>query len=235
MNQIFKLKDTVFDYLSPKRRRTLGPSPTTPAHREHSYLPASEPQGRKAQAAIRGRLHKVLPPPSDTRFTTGSRKRARESECDIFINESLGSEISPDESASQITAAETFVTYPPTEEEEDTEELGEEIEEDVVEESEVSPEDKVAEYLARQAELELRKDAIAQVKATGDWHAGEIYLFERLSLRSFEAVFPQEWKNEFPTLPEDIFGKAKKPTLFTYNYSNSQTGGFPNHQIVGKD
>jgi hypothetical protein len=226
MNQLFKLKDSVTDYLSPKRRRTVGPS--TPSYQEHSYEPTSEPQGRKAQAALRSRLDKAHPSSSDAIFAAGSRKRAREDECDTIFTEShhSGSEISPDESASQITVAENSVSDPPTVEGEGSEELEEDLEDDLEEEPEVSPEDKVAEYLARQAELELRKGAIAEVKAKGDWHPDEVFLFERLSLRSFEALLPADWKREFPTLPEDLFGSAKETTLFNYNCSNSQHGRF---------
>lgn len=216
------------DYLSPKRRRTLGP--TTPSHHEHSYDPASEPQGQKARAALRGRLDGNQSSPSDLRFATNSRKRAREEDCDTAVTDShlSGSEISPDESASQITVAQTSITDPTEgdEEEQDDDELEEEIEEDMedMEDEEVSPEDKVAEYLARQAELELRKDAIAEVKAKGDWHPDEVYLFERLSLRSFEVVFPAEWKRELPTLPADLFGNDNETTLINNNCRSTHTG-----------
>ena len=107
-------------------------------------------------------------------------------------------------------------------------ELGEEIQEDLMyedlEEEEVSPEDKVAEYLARQAELALRKEAIAEVKAKGDWHPDEVFLFERLSMRSFEEVFPADWKREFPTLSADLFTADEKNAFINFNCGSTQLG-----------
>jgi hypothetical protein len=158
------------------------------------------------------------------------------------------SEISPDESASQITPVDgsegESVTDSPTEEEAiddleeneldgdevEEDELEEEIEEDPMEEDleedEVSPEDKVAEYLARQAELALRKEAIAEVKAKGDWHPDEVFLFERLSMRSFEEIFPATWKMEFPTLSGELFTTVPKNTFVNFNCASSALGEF---------
>jgi hypothetical protein len=116
------------------------------------------------------------------------------------------------------------ITDPTTEETEENDSLDQALEEDL--EVQISPEDKVAEYLARQAELALRKEAIAEVKAKGDWHPGEIFLFERLSMRSFEELFPAEWKVDFPTLSGDLFTTIRDNTFINYNCGSSASGGF---------
>lgn len=235
MEQLYKLKDVFIGYLSPKRRRTVGPS--TPSNQlsaeHHFYEPTSEPQGQKSQAALRNRINIKHHPQPDTRFGPGSRKRAREDEYDLAGRGThhASFEISPDESASQIALVDESETEslsdPPTDDEqidELEEELEEDFEEEDIEEEEVSPEDKVAEYLARQAELALRKEAIAEVKAKGGWHPNEVFLFERLSMRSFEEVFPADWKVEFPTLSAELFTRVQKSTFVNYNCKSSHAG-----------
>ncbi|KAI6711592.1 hypothetical protein JHW43_005870 [Diplocarpon mali] len=60
---------------------------------------------------------------------------------------------------------------------------------------------KVEEYLARQAELASKRENIEKVKATGEWHPDAVFLYERLVLRSFEPLIPADWHYDFPTLP----------------------------------
>jgi len=226
MDQLLRLKDSVIDYLSPKRRRTVGPGTPSQGTEQHSYEPASEPQGKKARNALHDRIHAKLPSPSDTRFGPGSRKRPRKDESNFAASNShhTDSEISPDESASQITAVEESEVELVSDHLVVEDELGEEIVEDLEEEAQVSPEDKVAEYLARQAELALRKEAIAEVKAKGNWHSDEVFLFERLSMRSFEELFPAEWKVDFPTLPGLLFTPSRENTFINYNCGSSASG-----------
>lgn len=236
MDQLYRLKETVIGYLSPKRRRTTGPTTPSPqlSSEQHLYEPASEPQGQRAQAALRRRIAAKYLSPPDSRFGSGSRKRAREDEYDITEIDSryTSSEISPEESASQITHADetkgVAASDLPTEEgiDELEEELEEDLVQEVVEEEEISSQDKVAEYLARQAELTLRKEAIAEVRANGGWHPDEVFLFERLSMRSFEEVFPAEWKVDFPTLSGDLFTTVQEITFVDYNFGSSAAGEF---------
>lgn len=101
----------------------------------------------------------------------------------------------------------------------------EEIEEDPVDEQAVG-EAKVQEYLARQAELALRKEEVERVKAAGDWHPDEIYLFERLSMRSFEQIIPAEWKVDLPSLPESLFTTDPEKMFVKSNYRTSYSGMF---------
>lgn len=82
MNQIFRLRDSLVGFLSPaaKRRRTVGPQ--TPSNEfgsaQHFYMPASEPHDKRSQAFANRRVNKKRLAPSDTKFSAGSRKRARE-------------------------------------------------------------------------------------------------------------------------------------------------------------
>ena len=239
MNQITRLKDSVFGFFTPKpidalpaakRRRTIGlGTPSKDLTAEHVYEPISEPRGEKAQAALHSRLSKKY-------FSSSIRgnplKRSRED--DGNDNERLddvqeglrvnstdhtenGDDLSPGDSSSQVTP-----NYDEDEEEDredrDEEEYDEENEDndDPIDE-EATAREKVEEYLARQAELALKRDVIAEVKQQGTWHPDEVFLFERLSLRSFEALIPQEWQIDFGTLPEDLFHQDKDKVLINHN------------------
>ncbi|KIN00280.1 hypothetical protein OIDMADRAFT_82128, partial [Oidiodendron maius Zn] len=89
---------------------------------------------------------------------------------------------------------------------------------------EITAEEKVKEYLDRQAELALRKEAIDEVKAQGTWHPDEVFLFERLSMRSFEELLPASWQIDFPTLPETLFTTSPEKTFINYNCGSSSRG-----------
>ncbi|KUJ16127.1 uncharacterized protein LY89DRAFT_553130, partial [Mollisia scopiformis] len=107
------------------------------------------------------------------------------------------------------------------------EEEEEEVEEDEVEISAkeaAAAEARVKEYLARQAELALRREDIEKAKAAGHWHPDAIILFERLSLRSFEEVLPSDYQIDFPTLPEDIFAPSGIDTFVNHNCRPAHTG-----------
>lgn len=225
MDQLFKLKNTFVRYLSPKRRRTTGPAtpPHTPNAAEHAYLPASEPKDKKTKAGLTTKINQKYLSPSDTRFAGGSRKRARED--DEFAEEG-DYEISPDESISQITplaksCRDSVVS--PTSEVEESEVEESEVGVDIPKE-EISADDKVQEYLDRQAELALRRGAIEEVRAQGNWHPDEMFLFERLSMRSFEELLPADWQIDFPTLPPTLFTMDPDKTFINFNCGTSSRG-----------
>jgi hypothetical protein len=221
MDQLFKLKNTFIQYLSPKRRRTVGPPtpPHTPGAAEHAYLPTSEPKDKKTKAALGTKINPKYLSPSDTRFARGSRKRARED--DEFADDG-DSEVSPDESISQVTPVEKSrhdsVISPASDVEES------EVGVDDPEEEEISADDKVQEYLDRQAELALRRGAIEEVRAQGNWHPDEMFLFERLSMRSFEELLPATWQIDFPTLPKTLFTTDPDKTFINFNCGTSSRG-----------
>lgn len=83
---------------------------------------------------------------------------------------------------------------------------------------------RVQEYIARQAELALRREDIEKAKAIGDWHPDAMILFERLALRSFEEVLPDSFKIDFPTLPEDIFAPSGTDTFINNNCLTALNG-----------
>lgn len=220
MNQLMRLKDTVVQAV--KRRRTVGP--TTPSRdvKEHLYLtPASEIQDKKAQATVFGPLNQKYLSPSDTK---NPRKRAREDD-DDEDTQFRYSGVSPDDSISRISPveSETGASQVTTATEGD---IGEELEDEVVEEveDEVSPEVKVQEYLARQEELAKRKGDIESFKAAGGYHADELFLLERITLRSFEGLLPVTWQIDFPTLPEVMFTEEPEKMFIDFNCTSSFRG-----------
>ncbi|CAL3962835.1 unnamed protein product [Diplocarpon coronariae] len=76
---------------------------------------------------------------------------------------------------------------------------------------------KVEEYLARQAELASKRENIEKVKATGEWHPDAVFLYERLVLRSFEPLIPADWNYDFPTLPGILFTRDDELTFINSN------------------
>ena len=240
MEQLAKIKDSVFGFFSPrrintmpdpKRRHTIDlETPSKDLAGEHVFDPISEPRGEKAQVALYNRLNTKY---ISTSLSKNPLKRSREEDDDneqlyegkedVEMSAVNSESISPEESPSQITPG-----YDDEEEEEDEseDEDGEgfegegEYDDDEAEEifdEEATAREKVEEYLARQAELALKKDLIAEVKQQGTWHPDEVYLFERLSLRSFEPLIPQEWQIDFGTLPEDLFDENKDNVLINHN------------------
>ncbi|TVY90818.1 hypothetical protein LAWI1_G002998 [Lachnellula willkommii] len=215
MDHLSRLKNTVTDYFSlAKRRRTIGASTATPIKEtEHTFLtPTSE---SKTLGTFRDKIYTVPNP----------RKRGRaEFEGD-------GSGLSPDDSVSQLTCSEDEAegsgdALAKLEEaiEEDIEEAEIEEEEQEEENEDAVTQAKVQEYLERQAELEMRKEEIETARAAGDWHTDELYLFERLTMRSYEELIPVEWKIDFPTLPELLFTDDPVRTFISYNCSSSGRG-----------
>lgn len=234
MNQLLRIKDSFIDYLSPgKRRRTTLGSSTPDAKQPTFLVPYSDPQDKKAEAAALSRLDNNYIP-----YPKNPRKRAREDDRDSMIF----SAIDPDDSVSQTPTDEysqsSNVTRTSGEKESDeideerpeTAERGENEDEgereddasdvemafEVEEDEQISAEVKVAEYLARQAELELRLKDVEAFKLSGK-HKDEIYLFERMSMRGFEELLPVAWQIDFPTLPIDIFTNNPDKTLVNSN------------------
>lgn len=228
MDQLFRLKDSVLHFLSPpsKRRRTL---PVTPAHHEQEHRfhsPISEINDQKGRNAALSRLNQKFLSPSDTK---NLRKRTRDNFEEDDFTES-GSGVSPDDSISQSAARageeSTTSASELSEEEEDyiTVELGDEVLEDEGDEEEISPDAKVQEYLARQAELALRLEDVEKARSAGGYHPDELFLYERISMRSFEELLPAEWQIDFPTLPPDLFTADKKKQFINFNHKPSSHG-----------
>jgi hypothetical protein len=136
---------------------------------------------------------------------------------EIEIKEDIDEEVEEvEEEGSEDTA---------TDQESDMEAAEEEIEEEEVDQDTVA-EAKVQEYLARQAELALRREEVEKVKAAGDWHPDEIFLFERLSMRSFEQVISEQWRIDLPALPETLFTTDPEKMFVKSNCRSSYSGTF---------
>lgn len=127
MDLVYRFRDSVVEYLSPKRRRTVGP--TTPSKDDEEPMfdaPNSEPQGSKAQAVVIARVTKT--------YIRNPRKRAfREDEEDTVVT------LKPEDSVSQVGP--TKGSEGEVEEEEEASGSGEEEEESGEEGSDADGED----------------------------------------------------------------------------------------------
>ncbi|EHL00713.1 hypothetical protein M7I_3344 [Glarea lozoyensis 74030] len=135
-----------------------------------------------------------------------------------YKRESLGEEVEEseqlmdsveddDESSSGVVAA-----YNPSSEEDESED-----------DPELVAEAKAQELLTRQTLLARRQDAISRFKVEGGWHPDAMNVFERLEMRSYEAIFPWSWKMDFPTLPDLLFS-TEGNTFITNNEKNAASG-----------
>ncbi|THV51945.1 hypothetical protein BGAL_0094g00250 [Botrytis galanthina] len=201
MDQIFKIKDAVVNYLSPvaKRRRTMG-GPQTPGYiefdDEHQFL--SEPQNNR-RSLIFGRMDQNNAPKEDrTTPTRNPLKRSREDdeiEGPIFS----GDDISPKQSSSH--------NITESGEESETPDYMDEDEDEEEEEDLISAQQKVDEYLAKQAaEFAMAKETVKRARADGEWSPEELFLLERLQYMGHEGLLPH-WAKErnFRTVPEAMF------------------------------
>ncbi|KAI9649672.1 hypothetical protein NHQ30_002253 [Ciborinia camelliae] len=275
MDQIFKIKDAVVNYLSPvaKRRRTMGPQ--TPGYNTATDEPQflSEPRNdKRALNLAYDRMNQNYTSTEDR--TTPSRnplKRSREDdevESPIFS----GDEISPNHSSSQIVTEgdEGSVENPDeispnhsssqivTESDDGSVENPDYMDEDEEEEEdEISAEQKVNEYLAKQAaELARAKDTVERARAVGEWTPEEIFLLERLQYMGHEGLLPHWAKGwNFRTVPDAMWcaddnallgesSKAMQMLEFLAKYLGRRVhdryhsgGGPPEHQMkiwIGK-
>ncbi|KAF7945922.1 uncharacterized protein EAE97_004960 [Botrytis byssoidea] len=203
MDQIFKIKDAVVNYLSPvaKRRRTMG-EPQTPGYiefdDEHQFL--SEPQNnRRSLDFAYGRTDQNYTPKEDrTTPTRNPLKRSREDdevEGPIFS----GDDISPKQASSHNVTE--------SDEESETPDYMDEDEDEEEEEDLISAQQKVDEYLAKQAaEFAMAKETVERARADGEWSPEELFLLERLQYMGHEGLLPH-WAKErnFRTVPEAMF------------------------------
>lgn len=203
-----------------KRRRTIASFIQTEA--EHTFLvPASDPQDRRTEAALL-RLNNLEISPSKN-----PRKRPREDDdLDELATNLLA--LKPDDSISQVIPMdcdENSLTSDCDELVSDDEGGTEaDVEDELDDEEEVSPVDKVKEYVARQTELELRKRDIAIFKENGN-HEDELLLFEKISLRGHEKILPASWQVDFLTLPLSLFTDLDEST-FIQNHCTSRGQGW---------
>ena len=237
-----------------RRRTFGPRTPSKNATEEHAYGPMSEPRGKEAQAARNNLKHfsrQVTKNPlkrsrEDEERIGNAQGDGENMEVTWNDHEEDTGSLNPEDSTSQLgrkVSSEPKIDNEEDEvededqdeddeqdEDEDEDQGEDEDEEEEEEEVEVALDDetlareRVQEYLARQAELALKKEAIQEVKQQGGWHKDEVFLFERLSLRSYEALFPQEWHIDFGTLPAELFHKDKDQALINFNHAPSYHG-----------
>lgn len=84
---------------------------------------------------------------------------------------------------------------------------------------------RVVEFLEAQEKLVVAKQAIADVRARGEWREEEIALYEKTQMRGLEAMFPNDWKKDFPTVPDRVFVLPKEESFFDPLQDNSMYHG----------
>ncbi|TGO57889.1 hypothetical protein BOTNAR_0192g00120 [Botryotinia narcissicola] len=203
MDQIFKIKDAVVNYLSPvaKRRRTMG-EPQTPDYiefdDEHQFLSGPQNNRRSINFAYGRTDQDYIPKEDRTTPTRNPLKRSREDdevEGPIFS----GDDISPKQSSSHNVTE--------SDEESETPDYMDEDEDEEEEEDLISAQQKVDEYLAKQAaEFAMAKETVERARADGEWSPEELFLLERLQYMGHEGLLPH-WAKErnFRTVPEAMF------------------------------
>jgi hypothetical protein len=227
MDQLLKLKESIFGYLSPaKRRRTA--LPTTPEDKLRSIQrpvnPVTEPKDSKHRAVISGRVSKKYLSPSDTKRARVLKSKnaniadlldkGEEKSEDVYEEAEdtrmTGSDIVPEDSSSQLdNPNDEFESSLSTE---DNESVEKDSEEHFEEKSELDAETKVHRFLNQQAELTRIRASLEDIKGKG-WHKDEIALFEKLSMRGLETLLPSNWFHEFPTFPSDLFSRKFEETF----------------------
>ncbi|KAI9741439.1 MAG: hypothetical protein M1818_004245 [Claussenomyces sp. TS43310] len=229
MDRIFRIRNSVMDYLSPRanRRRTMGPS--TPSNKATSLMRTlpealSEPRNRKGQAVVAGRVSKKYLSPSDTKRSHQARRRnviredAYEAETEDGYRDSLDNAsessigVSPADSSSQQPIGDLESEIMENFQEEGQGEEDEELNLNGNDESELSSEAKVKFFLDRQNEIAKRQEELDRIKKE-DWHEDEAALFHKLTMRGYEPLLPSNWAYDFRTCPSQLFTQNMNQTF----------------------
>ena len=234
MEQLFKLKDSVMEYLSPAKRRhtvLLATPSRNSTLMQRPILPMTEPRNQKGKAIIAGRVSKKYLSPSDTKRST-QNSRSRTDSDDEYVNDLEDEQasvtrispkvITPEDSSSQVKTPSDgdSVTGVSAEEEEGSQD---DLELDSEEESELDAEAKVHQFLDNQTELARHREALERIK-DGEWHEDEIALFMKLSMRGFEPLIPTHWRFDFRTCPQTVFSSNVEETLINAKSGNEFRG-----------
>jgi hypothetical protein len=235
MEQLFKLRDSFMEYLSPTKRRhsALLKTPSrSPNLMQRPVQPMTEPRILKGKAIIAGRVSKKYLSPSDTKRSTRKSRSTTNSD-DEYVDD-LEDEhasatqishkvITPEDSSSQINAPSDgdSATSVSVEEERD---IAEDLELTFEDESELDAEAKVHQYLDRQTELARHREALERIN-DGEWHKDEAALFMKLTMRGFEPLIPTHWSFDFRTCPQTVFSTNVEETLINAKSGNEFRGG----------
>lgn len=234
MERLFKLKDSVMEYLSPAKRRHTVLLATPSRHStlmQRPIQPMTEPRNQKEKAIIAGRVSKKYPSPSDTKRSTRESRNRTDSD-DKYVD-GLEDEqasvtrishkvITPEDSSSQVkTPSDGDSATSVSEEEEEGSQ--DDLELDSEEESELDAEAKVHQFLDNQTELARHREALERIK-DGEWHEDEIALFMKLSMRGFEPLIPTHWSFDFRTCPRTVFSSKVEETLINAKSGNEFRG-----------
>lgn len=245
MDQLLKLKDSLVSFLSPSanRRRSVMAVSTPDGRLTSLQRPlhhTSEPRIKKEKAVTGGRVSKKYLSPSDTQrflrrsFRKSKRHKDSDDEYKGEVDDELQSsthptksELSPDDSASQITPRSERATSPII-----LAESEEDLDLDSDEESQLEAEAKVYQFLDRQTELSRIQGTLNRIRAE-EWHEDEVALFQKLNMRGFEPLLPSTWSFDFRTCPEIIFSSDDEETFINSASGNDFRGIYP-HWDYGK-
>jgi hypothetical protein len=221
MDQIYRLKESIFNYLSPaKRRHTIQPL-TPDTSTKHQRQPHTEPKG-KERAVLAGRVNKNRLSPSDTRrLSRRPTKRYTVDDNRKGAPNFSRLELTPEDSISQIQDDTENVNMDGDAGDEDSFEEFEE--EDEVEEelnifsdheSELSAEAKVENFLEHQETFEDRRRALVASLQQEELSDDEFALFRRIQMRGYEPLMHTSWVYDFRTCPEILFTDISEEVFF---------------------
>ncbi|EPQ63773.1 Bgt-5426 [Blumeria graminis f. sp. tritici] len=239
MNQLTRIKDAVIGYISPaiKRHRIIEPGSISEFSDEHSYS--------SAELGPRDELEKkyIIDLPYQRCLllsqADNSRKRSREQFEEQLNSKSITSQDSESLNPQLIDEWESLDLFQTQPFKEDTGQGCREITSNVVShlagekvagiksielDYMVDVEAKVHEYLDQQVEFSRHQDDPIE-KSFGEWKPEELFLYERLSLRSYEAMLPSSWEIDFPKLPSAVFVETdNNKTFVNTNFTSTSYG-----------
>lgn len=229
MDKLYKLRDSVLEFLSPTKRRHTLPVTTpsrNPTQIQRPIQPATEPRNRNKNAVATGRVGKKTLSLSNTRLLV-RKSRNRTKSDDEYVNSPEDEQasvtlishqsIAPEDSSSQVNIPiddDSDISMPADKDRDSSIDM----ELDSEAESELDAEAKVHQFLDHQTELARRQETLERIKE-GDWHVDEIALFQKLSMRGLEPLLPSHWSFDFRTCPSTIFSSNEEETFI-----NSKSG-----------
>ena len=76
-------------------------------------------------------------------------------------------------------------------------------------------EEKKEHFFDIDAERAIREDITQNITRRGSWTPDELFLFHKLNMRGFEAILPENWRLDFPTMPTRLFGTADQDVFIS--------------------
>lgn len=77
------------------------------------------------------------------------------------------------------------------------------------------------------AEEERQQEIQHQELVTAGWSEDAVFLFQKLNMRGFEPILPDDWKDDFPTVPLGLFTKVEPKQFIKAQHLSTFRGKFP--------